>query len=234
VNTNQCPSCGCSQPDGILCHDDVTALETMLAAVPQLIDQLDVAITRQACVTSGGKAGKGSAHERSPLNWAALEARDHLEAEVAIWGTDIAALRRDPDAGNAITRIGKAIKGAYRAIDRMQERQYLGICYYEEDGLTCHAEIWARPGAHQVTCTQCGITHDVGERRAWLLRQARDMIVTVREASRYVGEIGHIRVTEASIRGYIHRKRLTYRHGTSIRLGDLLTVVLDDSERRTA
>jgi hypothetical protein len=45
------------------------------------------------------------------------------------------------------------------------------------------------------------------------------MLCTVKEASRYVGEIGHIRVTEASIRGYLHRGRLAYRAGTMIRLG---------------
>lgn len=235
MNTLQCPSCGCSQPDGILCHEDSAALETMLAAVPQLVEQLNVAVSKQAKLNSGGKAGKGSVHEQNPINFGVMAARDALLVELAVWGDDIPAIRRHVDAGKAVSRIGRAIKDAYRAIDRMQERQYLGVCYYEEDGATCHAEVWARPGAHQVTCTQCGITHEVGERRAWLLEQAADVICTVREASRYVGEIGHVTVTEASIRGYLHRKRIAYRPGgTRIRLGDLLTVVLDDSERRSA
>lgn len=207
----------------------------MLAAVPELVRQLDIAVSKQAKVSTGGPAGKGTARERSPINFGVMAARDALLVELALWGDDVAALRRHPDAGRAVSGIGRAIKQAYRAIDRMQERQYLGTCYYEEDGATCHAEVWAKPGAHQVTCTQCGITHEVGERRAWLLEQARDMICTVREASRYVGEIGHIKVTEASIRGYLHRGRLAYRPGgTRIRLGDLLTVVLDESERRSA
>jgi hypothetical protein len=230
-----CPSCGCATPDGTLCATDTAALRTMLDAVPQLVEQLDVAVAKQAKVASGGKAGKGSAHERSPLNWNAVAVRDALIHQAGIWGDDIAEIRRSPWAGRAVSGIGRAVKDAYRAIDRMQERQYLGICYYEEDGLTCHAEIWARPGAHQVTCTQCGITHEVTERRVWLLEQARDMLFTVKEASVLVGEVAGIAVTEASIRGYVHRKRLAYRPGgTRIRLGDLLTVVVDDSERRTA
>lgn len=231
-----CPSCGCHQPEGLLCHDDTAAIETMLAAVPQLIDQLQVTISKQAKVATGGKAGKGSAHERSPINWGIVAVRDSLLVELALWGDDINAIRRHPQAAEIVSGIGRAIKDAYRAIDRMSERQYLGTCMYEENGLTCHAEIWARPGAHQVTCSQCGITHEVGERRVWLLRQAEDMLVTVREASRYVGEVGGIRVTEASIRGYLHRrKRLAYRPGTNlIRLGDLLAVVLDDSERKAS
>lgn len=233
--TNVCPSCGCTQPDGLLCHDDTAALETMLAAVPQLVEQLNVAVSKQAKVSSGGKAGKGSAHEKSPVNFGVMATRDALLVELALWGDDVTALRRNPDAGKAVARIGTAIKQAYRAIDRMQDRHYLGQCMFEEDGLTCHAEVWARPGAHQVTCGQCEVTHEVAERRAWLLEHARDMLFTVREASEMMGTVGGITVTQAMIRGYIHRKRIAYRPGgTRIRLGDLLTVVLDDSERRSA
>src|SRR5205085_1202577 len=98
------------------------------------------------------------------------------------------------------------------------------------------AELYARPTASEVTCRVCGSEHEVGERRAWLLQRAQDMIVTVREASQYLGEIGGIKVSQASIRGYLHRGKLAYRPGVTngIRLGDLLTVVLDESERRSA
>lgn len=232
--TATCPSCGCIQPEGLLCTEDTAALVTMLDAVPQLIEQMDIAIAKQAKVGGGGKAGKGSAHERSPVNWGVVAARDALLVELAYWG-DIADIRRSIDAGRAVSRIGNAIKNAYRAIDRMQDRQYLGKCLAREDDAVCSAEIWVRPGAHQVTCTQCETTHDVPMRRAALLEQAADMLVTVREASRYVGEIGHIAVSQASIRGYLHRGRLAYRPGTTtIRLGDLIDVVMDESERRTA
>lgn len=228
-----CPSCGRPQQFGLLCADDTAMVETTLAAVPQLVEQLEVAISRQAKI-GGGKAGKGTARERSPINWNAVDARDQLVVAAEFVGQDIDWLRSHPQAAEMVRDLGTAVKNAYRAIDRMQERQYLGICYYEEDGATCHAEIWARPGAREVTCTQCEITHDVAERRVWLLRQAADMLCTVKEASRYVGEVGGIKVTEASIRGYLHRQRLAYRSGTMIRLGDLLTVVVDESERKTA
>jgi hypothetical protein len=117
---------------------------------------------------------------------------------------------------------------------RAQDRQYLGTCFAEEDQAVCHAELWAKPGAHQVTCTQCAQTHEVYERRQWLLEQAADMLCTAREASRYLGEIGGIRVTEARIRGYIHRGRVIYHTGTTFRLGDLVAVAVDDSRRRSA
>lgn len=233
-----CPSCGCHQPEGLLCHDDTAAIETMLAAVPQLLEQLEVAISKQAKIATGGKAGKGSAHEKSPVNFGVMAVRDSLLVELALWGDDILAIRRHPQAAEIVSGIGYVIKAAYRAIDRMQERQYMGQCLFEEDGLTCHAEVWARPGAHQVTCTQCGITHEVAERREWLLEKAEDMIVTPREASRYVGEVGGLEVRQQQIRNYLDRKRIAVRPSPDglkrFRLGDLLQVLRDDTARREA
>jgi LSD1 subclass zinc finger protein len=229
-----CPSCGCSTPDGTLCSEDTAALAAMLAAVPQLLEQLDVAICRQAKTTSGGKAGKGTAHLKSPVNWGVAAVRDALLFELALWGTDVLAIRKRPDAGRAVSGIGRAIKDSFRAIDRAQDRQYLGTCFAEEDQAVCHAELWAKPGAHQVKCSQCETTHDVGERRQWLLDQAADMLCTAREASRYLGVFGGVSITEARIRGYIHRGRVIYHAGTRFRLGDLLAVVIDEGERKSA
>lgn len=232
--TNLCPSCGCTQPDGLLCSEDTAALVTMLAAVPELVRQLDVAVSKQAKVATGGKAGKGSAHEKTPINFGAMAVRDTLLIRAATC-TDINAVRRDPDAATIVTGIGKAVKAAYRTIDRLQERHYLGQCMYEEDGATCHAEVWAKQGAHQVTCTQCGITHEVHERRAWLLLQAEDLICTPREAARYVGEVGGIEVGHQRIRNYIDRKRIPVRPSPDgvkrFRLGDLLELLRGDVAR---
>jgi hypothetical protein len=46
--------------------------------------------------------------------------RDALLVELALWGTDVLAIRKRPDAGRAVSGIGRAIKDAYRAIDRMR------------------------------------------------------------------------------------------------------------------
>jgi hypothetical protein len=233
-----CPSCGCVQPEGLLCHDDTAALETMLAAVPQLLEQLNVAVSKQARISTGGKAGKGSAHEKSPVNWGVVAVRDTLLIELALWGDDITAIRRHPQAADIVSGIGHVVKNAYRAIDRTIERQYLGQCLFEEQGLTCHAEIWAKPGARTVTCTQCEITHDTSERRAALLDLAEDMIVTPREASRYVGEVGGIKVGHQQIRNYLDRKRIAVRPSPDdvkrLRLGDLLDVLRGDTSRHGA
>jgi hypothetical protein len=211
----------------------------MLAAVPALIDQLQIAVSKQAKVGGGnGKAGKGSAHERSPVNWGAAAVRDALLVEVALWGDDIDAIRKHPQAADILSGVGRAVKDAYRAIDRMQDRKYLGKCMNTVDGVTCHAELWARPTAGELRCRDCGYEHNVANRRLDMLDMARDLIVTPREAARYIGEVGGIGIGEQRIRNYVDRKRITARPSSDgamkIRLGDLLVVILDDGERRTA
>lgn len=232
----QCPSCGNPQAQGLLDDACTAAFETMLAAVPQLVDQLNVAISKQSRLGSAGKGGL--ARERSPINFGVLAVRDALLVEVALWGDDVAAVRRHPQAAEIVSGFGRVVKDAYRAIDRTQERVYLGTCLYEEDGATCHAEIWAREGAHQVTCTQCGITHGVAERRDGLLERAGHLIVTVKQASEYVGEFGGMAVNQKTIRTWIDREQLPVHPGRTeerhIRLGDLLALLLDKAEAKAA
>src|SRR4051794_37362738 len=94
--TTECPSCRCHQPDSLLCWQCSEAVTTMLAAAPALADQLDVAASKQARLSTGGKAGKGTAHLKEPINWGAAAARDALMVEVALWGGDIDAIRKHP------------------------------------------------------------------------------------------------------------------------------------------
>jgi hypothetical protein len=225
----QCPSCGGLQQEGILCSDCCAAFETMLAAVPELVDQLNVAVSKQARVGSGVGGKGGLARERSPINWGAVAVRDALLVEVVLWGDDINAVRRHPDAGKIVARFGRVVKDAYRVIDRMQERQYLGTCLYEEDGATCHAELWARIDAAHVKCSQCEQVHPVAERRAWLLAKAEPIVVTVREAARYLADMGSIEVSEKTIRTWVTRRQVLLRPGLSdqrqFELGELLKVL---------
>jgi hypothetical protein len=150
-------------------------------------------------------------------------------------------IRRHPAVVELVDEISDAIHQARRAVDRPADRVYLGQCYVEtpdDEGSKSPAwpSLYARPQAHEVRCKVCSTEHPVAERRAWLLERAKDMIVTVKEASSYLGEIGGITVSQASIRGYVHRQKLAYRapiEAKRFRLGDLLTVVMDESERRT-
>ena len=231
--TMECPSCGGRQDLGLLCSDCCTAIETMLAAAPQLIDQLDLAVSKQAKLTIASKAGKGSAHEKSPINWGAVAARDALLIELALWGDDIDAIRRHPKVAEIASGIGRAVKDAYAAIDRMRDRKYLGQCNYMK---TCTAELWAKPSASQVECDTCHYVHDVSNRRKTLMEIAEDLIVTPLEASRYIGEFGDMQVGHQRIRNYLDRKRLTERPSPDgvkrFRLGDLMKILRADASKR--
>lgn len=233
--TAECPSCGAMQSQALLCSDCCAAVETMLAAAPALVEQLDVAISKQAKVGGSGKAGKGSAHERSPINFGALAVRDSLLVELALWGDDINVIRRHVQAAEIASGIGKVVKAAYHAIDRMADRKYLGKCNHKIGGLNCQEELWVRPSAKEIRCKSCGYEHNVANRRLDMIEMARDMIVTVKDASTYMGDVAGVRVTEDRIRGYLRRRRIAYRplgDKQGILLGDLWDVVLDDGERR--
>jgi hypothetical protein len=121
-----CPSCGCATPDGTLLHRGLrrpVRHARRRAATPRAAGR---GVSKQAKTAGGGKAGKGTAHLKSPVNWGVAAVRDALLVELALWGTDVLAIRKRPDAGRAVSGIGRAIKDAFRAIDRMQDRQYLG------------------------------------------------------------------------------------------------------------
>lgn len=262
--TSTCPSCGCEQDAGLLCHAETTALERELGDVAAIVGELDVTLSKQARIGTPGKSGL--ARERIPINVGAMQAADNLGNVLTTWARDIDAptvahgwsnppvaasrfllanvptIRRHPAVNELVDEVTDAIRQARRAVDRPADRIYLGQCMFETpdaDGrqVTCLAEIWARPTASEVVCSVCSTEHPVAERRAWLLTRAADMLFSVKDAALLIGEVGDIKVTESSIRGYLHRGRLQYRapvDAKRFRLGDLLEVVMDEGERRSA
>lgn len=232
-------------------------LERELGDVAAVVAELDITLSKQGRLGAGGPGGL--ARERLPLQPGAMDpiwvlgnvlttwARDVCgdqapestkpPAVVAAWMllSDIDRIRRHPAVEDLHDEVVDAVGLARRTVDRAAERKFLGPCWGEFEGVKCVEDLYVHPAATHARCRVCGSEVDVVERRAWLLEQAEDVICTVKEASRYLGEVGGIRVSEASIRGYLHRARIAYRPGgNSIRLGDLLEVVLDDAERKTA
>ena len=265
TTTAECPVCGAPQAQGLLDDHCTTRLERDLGDVAAIVAELDITISKQAKIGNasgpGGLARErtpvnwGAAQVADDLqNTLTTWARDvdsYTDAHLGRWASPsqaaaacllnhIDAIRRHPAVNELVDEVTDAIQQARRVVDRPADRIYLGQCFVEnpdEDGeqVTCMAELYARPTAFEVQCRVCGTEHPVAERRAWLLKRAEDMLFTVQQAAQMVGEVGHIRVTEAAIRGYIHRKRIAYRPGGKlIRLGDLLEVVLDEGERKSA
>lgn len=209
-----------------------------------------------------GKMGKGWAREKLPINVGAAAAAWDLEQTLTIWAREMSGnpvattvhashvlllhvneIRRHPDVAHMIEKITQVITKARHAIDKPAERFFVGPCwatYPDEEGreVTCIADLYAKPRAEAVICKvpECATEHQVAERRALLLDKARDRLFPVREAAQMMGDVGGIKVTEDRIRGYLRRGRLAYHpigDKRGIRLGDLLTVVIDDSEKKS-
>lgn len=70
-----------------------------------------------------------------------------------------------------------------RMVDRPADRWYAGKCGAEHDGEVCEADLYARADKGDVECRTCGETHKVDERRTYLLREAREVLVTATEAA---------------------------------------------------
>lgn len=257
-----CPVCLAEQGEGLLCHSCTTATERDLGDVAAIVAELDVSLSKMARIGTPSKGGL--ARERMPYNQGASIAAGALENTLTTWVRDLTTdqwrpgighnastaaaahmlmlipeIRRHPAVDELVDQVADAVRQARHAVDRPADRQFVGPCLAEtpddEDRqVTCLEDLYARHGASEVTCKVCGTEHPVAERRAWLLEQARDRLFTVQEAAQMMGDVGRIRVTEASIRGYLHRQRIAYHTGKMIRLGDLLAVVLDDSERKSA
>lgn len=261
--SSTCPVCGAEQPEALLCHSCTTALERELGDVPSIVADLDIMLSKQARIGNGGAAGLARERSpinvgamdpgwvltnvlttwtrdvAEVVGFLAEHSTSPSRAAARILLNHIPEIRRHPAVNELFDEITDAIKQARRVVDRPADRIYLGQCLVEtpdDDGraVTCLEEIYARPGANEVRCKVCLHDHPVAERRAWLLQRASDMLFTVKEASEMLGEIGRITVTQASIRGYIHRGKIGYRAGNTIRLGDLLAVVVDDGERKSA
>jgi hypothetical protein len=230
----QCPSCGGRQDAGLLCADCCAIVETLLAAAPQLIDQLDIAISKQAKVGGAGKGGL--ARERAPINFGALAVRDALLVELAWFeGWSMDELRRHAQIDTMLRDLGQAVKAAYHAIDRMQDRVYLGKCLNVVSGTECVAELWAAPKAKIMRCKVCTYEHTIADRRQDMLDLSEDMLFTVKEASQLIGSYGYTLITESTIRSYVSKGKLGYHgkvEGSSvIRLGDLMEVIRDGASK---
>jgi hypothetical protein len=255
TTTGLCPCCLSPQDQGLACATCTIRIETELRAIPELVRELDVTLSKQDRIGTGGKAGKGSAHLKAPVNLGALQAKAYITDTLIPWATalggpawtqygmgtthaaryllaDIDTIRAHQQVALLLEQLTTATRQARHTIDRPAERRYLGQCAvplaeFTEEERPCDGELYAHPDATDVRCPACAITHNVTDRRTWLLQQAADRLVTVREASQYLGSIGDVQVSQAAIRGYIHRGRLTTTiHGpTRFRLGDLLELV---------
>lgn len=159
------------------------------------------------------------------------DTRGHIPApQIGSWlAARIHWLRHHAAAAEAFDELHAAITTARHVIDRPPDRWYAGPCDH------CHADLYAKTAATTVACPNCGVRYDVHARRSWLLDAAEDVLAPAVEIARALTTLA-VPVTDGSIRGYVHRKRLTVRtHDTTgrplYRLGDVLDLVAGERAR---
>lgn len=280
--TATCPSCFGRSEDALLCTVCTSRLTTDLRGnasimgVAELVDNLHVAMAKQARINGGGnakprprpKTAEGEdgnhklAHERLPINLGAAAALADLESYLGTWAMDVTndqwwptpgelapvsaadalldhmpEIRRHGAVAELVEELTKVITKARRVIDRPVEMRYVGPCLAPAGGGQCGHDLYIGPGAATVRCTNCGTTHEVANRPADLLDASEDHIVTVREASQYIGYFGGMAVNQKTIRTWIDRGVLSTRPGPTeerhIRLGDLYDVLAKRAEKAT-
>lgn len=178
-----CESCSATRPDDVLiCRRCVSALRRDLEAVPDLVADLWLTLTRQDRLTAPGASRGGG----SPLPWNdhARAALNRLTREVCRWGDhgdpraaseslverlpSLAASEWTPDNAQ---RLSGAVSEARRVIDVPDEitRFRVGPCPLPDGDHACPGTVWAhlpRDGGAYLQCRTGEAHHWPAER--WL------------------------------------------------------------------
>lgn len=178
------------------------------------------------------------AHESSGA-YGASEAlpADTLSAKAGWLLERVERLRHHEAAGEAVRDITGAVQHALRIVDRPPERWYAGICGADlADHDWCHEDLYARVGAVLVQCPACAAVWDVAERRAWLLKQAEDVLAHAALIAQSLSALG-TPVTKVMITRWVADGRLLDR-GTDAterklyRLGDVIDLAHEHAQRQ--
>lgn len=227
-----CPACDKPTHNGFLCTTCITTLENDLKAVPDLLTDLEVTITRQDKIGDRQEGGRPS--ERPlPLRLGPMEARRALGDALLRWVcamfgdrfrdgsrsiiaeplwlaqyliNNLGDIQLSEQAGDLADEIGYRVIGGQRAVDKPLQLVYAGPCD-GPDG--CTADLYAHPRRNDVACRSCGLVYEIAPRRRWLLEHAEDQLLTAVEISRALPGLLQQKLTAAMVRGWAHRGRLT-------------------------
>lgn len=156
MTSRTCESIMCDKPsgDGILCRDCLKILERVLAEVPWLLRELDIAEAKESKFSpSGDKVTTIGGSMPMPIDISAVDARRNLAERLALWASDLSRSKRVTAlaafapthasawlmrhlerirvfdaAGDLLEEICAARATAVYVIDRPAERRYLGEC----------------------------------------------------------------------------------------------------------
>jgi hypothetical protein len=215
----------CDRPvvEGAVCSHCSSRLERALGDIPALTEELDTVLTKQARYAAAD-ARRG---ERSlPFNPEASELGWVLRNTLATWcrligeergkelpGNDtppamarwllahVEWLRHHRAGHEAIEEITSIVGKIRKIVDRPSERIYAGPCR------DCGGDMYGKPGAASVECRPCGLVYDVADMVAWMQHEARQRLVTAKEAIALLGRFG-LPLSQKTIEKWRQRDRL--------------------------
>lgn len=250
MSTECATGCGTAAEGYYLCRGCTQHLVGELRRTGELVDHLNAAIARQTSTGTGVGVASRSAERPLPVNLHAADVARDLGSVLSTWAADMAertgrplvdssatpavarwllgstaTMRTHPAASELHDEITDALARGWRAIDRPAARHFAGPCEQ------CGADLYARPHAAELRCTECGTGYDATDRRTWLLDQARDQLATASTIARALPGLLGRPVTPAMIRGYAHRGRLAPRPADTAgrnryRVGDVIDLVM--------
>ena len=229
------PSCDHLSPNGFVCGECVHLLDTDLRAVPDLLGELDITISRQDHLGGDGSFSR-TTEIPLPLRLNPMEVKRDLVATMFTWAAHLALERGhlpgliatessaawsnylierlpdvvlNPSAGQICNEIGYIVKVGRRAVDRPLQLRYAGPCDL------CGVDLYAHAWADDIKCEGCTHVYAVDARREWLLDQAELHLLTATEMSRALPGLlardsrgRQPMLTAAMIRGWAFRGRL--------------------------
>ena len=241
----------CDRPvgDGYVCQACADKLSRALGDVPALWAELDVVLTRQSRYSDpegrGGdkalpfnlKASDTGEALRGTLNtWCRLIAEERGKelpedhpAAVARWLLNhVTWLRHHRAGADAVDEITSVVHKVRYIVDRPAERIYAGPCK------DCNGDMYGKPGAAMVECRPCGLEYDVAEMVAWMQHEARQRLVTAKEAIVLLGRFG-LPLSQKTIEKWRQRERLFAhpepRGGVSLyKFDDIWRLVVGDED----
>jgi hypothetical protein len=184
-----CPIDGRPTPNNmVICPTCEETLDRNLGELDALLEDLDVALTRQA--RKRPTSGTGERDDRPlPFELGASKAAGELKAVLVGWARLVSEERevdltcRDtsqsiaswlmhhthwlachPAAADAWCEIITAVNTIRRVIDSPETKRFIGPCGYVFEGVECTDTLWAVDGSETARCRTCGTIWDARER----------------------------------------------------------------------
>lgn len=237
---------------GNLCTGCAEHLVDLARQAPQLLEDLEVTLTRQARQVAPG-AGGGHGHEQPmPLNVAAMEAGDAVRAVLAeLAAASVAEGRRvprppglcaqyitahvdrvarHPDVGQWVMDLERAVDAGRQAVDRAPDRRVVGRCQQ------CQSVLVSSRTAGTMRCRYCGQEHELEHLAAQQVEKLAGLVLSASSVALALSTAVGRRVPGSTVRSWVHREQLTRVPGDGpprYRVADALRVWREVNEADT-